>query len=181
MRKFVDAWLLALLLVTGTTAYATEKETIPQERFSDKPPRILFNLYEGKANLVEIVPGELYQNYWQGVRMTVIRGNMRTKPDGESVFNFQPGYHGEEFVLLLSGRLSFTFPYTGKKYTLEPGDVFHFNNVLHHGWCETDECEYLGILTPPFDRGGLSDYGHEGEDPTVESKAKSEREEGAVR
>ena len=151
---------------------AAEDGFIP-ERY-DHAPRILFNLADSKANLVEIVPGELYQDFWQGVRMTVIRGNMRTKPGEESVFNFQPAYHGEEFVLLMEGRLTFTFPETGQKFTLHPGDVMHFNNVLHHGVCETAECQYLGILNPPFNRGGLEDYGHEGADPTKESPAKSD-------
>jgi hypothetical protein len=179
MRLTVAVVMIGLIWAYSSKTYAGSEEVVPRERFNQKGPRVLFNLNEGRGNLVEIVPGELYQNFWQGVRMTVIRGHMRTKPNGESVFNFQPGYHGEEFVLLMSGRLTFIFPDTGRSYTLQPGDVFHFNNVLHHGVCETEECEYLGILTPPFDRGGLTDYGDRGADPTQESMSKSERERGA--
>lgn len=142
-----------MLMCSSVSAKEPEVGFIP-ERFN-KPPRILFNLSDPKSTITELVPGEFYQDFWQGVRMTVIRGYMIMKD--QPTFETKPGYHGEELIILMEGQLTFTFPDSGKSYTMKSGDVMHFNNVLHHGVCESKECYYLGVLSPP-----RLDYGDEG-------------------
>lgn len=169
MKRLFAAVGLICSAVHGVLAGELPPDFIP-ERFN-KPPRVLFNINEPTTHLTEIVPGEFYQDFWHGVRLTVIRGRMITQK--EPTYETTPGYHGEELVILLKGRLTFSFPESGQAYTLLPGDVAHFNNVLHHGVCESTECEYVGVLSPP-----RIDYGDEGTRPSVEDNIAIKRKSG---
>jgi len=44
---------------------------------------------------------------------------------------------GEELVLLLEGRMSFTID--GESYALEPGDSIHFRTVRPHAWANPED------------------------------------------
>ena len=169
VSKLALAFLAGMMFDVSVGAAELPPDFIP-ERFN-KPPRILFNINDSSSGLTEIVRGEFYQDFWHGVRLTVIRGHMITKPN--ATYETTPGYHGEEFIILLKGSLTFTFPESDKSYVLQPGDVFHFNNVLHHGVCTSAECEYVGVLSPP-----RLDYGDEGTPPSVEGNIAIEKKVG---
>lgn len=157
-------WLAAglLLAASGIGVTAADDNIIP-ERYN-KGPRILFNTRD-KDQLEEIVPGQFYQKYWHGPRLTVQHVRFVRDPAGNHVKVTEPGgYHGEEAMMVLEGRLRFKFPDSGRSYEIGPGDVFHFPNVLHHGACLTDECHLVVIYTP-----NRADFGPEGSKMTKES------------
>ena len=135
------------------------------ERYN-KGPRILFNTGE-LDQLDEIVPGKFYQKYWHGPRLTVQHVMFTRDEAGNHVKITEPGgYHGEEAMLVLTGRLQFKFPDSDEVHVIGPRDVFHFPNVLHYGGCLTDECHIVVIYTP-----NRADFGPEGSEMTVESNA----------
>lgn len=141
---------------------AADGNIIP-ERYN-KGPRILFNTKD-KDKLDEIVPGQFYQKYWHGPRLTVQHVRFVRDQQGNHVKITEPGgYHGEEAMMVLEGRLRFKFPDSGKAYEIGPGDVFHFPNVLHHGVCLTDECHIVVVYSP-----NRADFGPEGSKMTIES------------
>ena len=156
--------LMAGLFIAALCASATAADdNIIPERYN-KGPRILFNIKD-TDKLDEIVPGQFYQKYWHGPRVTVQHVRFVRDREGNHVKITKPGgYHGEEAMLVLEGRLRFTFPDSGKSYEIGPGDVFHFPNVLHYGECLADECHLVVVYTP-----NRADFGPEGSKMTKES------------
>lgn len=160
MARSIPARARACLAGALLAAPALADDNIVPERYN-QGPRVLFNIHQA-PELDEIVPGQFYQRYWHGPRLTIQTGRFLKGPTGH--VKTVPGYHGEELILMLKGRLRFDFPDSGKAFEIGPGDVFHFPNILHGGACITDECQFMGIYTP-----NRPDFGPEGTPMTVES------------
>lgn len=151
---------LAALVIAATSfsiALPVSAQTaITPERYN-KGPRILFNMFSqaDKDGLDKIVPGRFHQKYWQTPHSSIQHGMLIRGKKGH--VQTVAGYHGEEVIVMIEGEIKFSFPDSKQSFVLHKGDVFNFPNILHHGECLTDVCDFLAVYSP-----NRPDFGPEG-------------------
>lgn len=163
-KHCLKALFVATVCLMGALP-APAQTSITPERYN-KGPRILFNLFSqaDKDALDKIVPGRFHQKYWQTPHSSIQHGMLIRGKKGH--VQTVAGYHGEEVIVMIEGEIKFSFPDSQQSFVLRKGDVFNFPNIMHHGECLTDVCDFLAIYSP-----NRPDFGPEGAPMTAKSNA----------
>jgi transcriptional regulator with XRE-family HTH domain len=93
-------------------------------------------LYTSKQGLeLQNISGR-YGPFWVAGAEALVEPGADSGPDPMS-------HPGEELVLLLEGRMSFTID--GERYELEAGDSIHFRTVRPHSWANPEQSEARAV------------------------------------
>ncbi|MCG2633693.1 MAG: cupin domain-containing protein [Gammaproteobacteria bacterium] len=105
--------------------------------------RILCNLNE--LSLKEVVPDQLYMQFWHGAESTIAITRMVRSETG--MVPLSVNCHPEELCIAFSGRLNMRVE--GEAYSFGQGEAFCIPPYMKHdGECVTDECLLLSWYTP---------------------------------
>lgn len=157
MKQCKSMLCVMLCLLLPVVAMAAE-EGPP---WADKGPRVMFNTRD-TSKITEVVPKRFYLDYWHSPTTTVVYNRWVAGEKGHLLGS--KSTHGEEYVLVIEGRIAFVFDEYRDHVIVDAGQFAHFPNIPHWGTCMTKVCTIYALFVPTRD-----DYGPEGTKMTSKS------------